>query len=466
MNRNLNLRNVVVYSSCMIFGVTVTRHIEFGHLHERFRSKRGFFPFVLADGGNHSNNVTFSNPSTTLRPSSLVINYENRIRDFSSPEKVFCYFASHELLGSPLMTFDDFVLSITPNLTREFDGSEMSHKGMSSSSAVGASGSLTSASVKNMNDTPEFLEFRKNAAVERAQKLEKNARKLSIDLSGDGLMSFSEYLFIFTLLSIPDSDFELTFMMFDQDGNGTVDCDEFLSVMQHMRKRSGVAQTNRLGTAFVTDRNAPICETFFGPNRDRKLDFKQFSEFVRSLQAEIWELEFYVAAAASHSTSSPSDIALEHRNPQKEFVSLTKFLEMVVHYAGDRAEALRERIHDLKDEFSMDEHHISLEQWCNFNMFIQEWERAANAIELFRSGENAVYWRDFLRVFKAITNSEMDPHAARALLAILGGTEEGERFKVNADTLWPIIRRRVDRFRKHPTSPASTLQCLQKCIWP
>lgn len=43
-------------------------------------------------------------------------NYENRIREMSSPEKVFAYFASVEQGGERFMTPHDFVRSITPYL--------------------------------------------------------------------------------------------------------------------------------------------------------------------------------------------------------------------------------------------------------------------------------------------------------------------------------------------------------------
>lgn len=49
-----------------------------------------------------------------------IIEYENRIRDYSTPDKIFRYFATLKVSqhgGSEiLMTPDDFVRSITPNV--------------------------------------------------------------------------------------------------------------------------------------------------------------------------------------------------------------------------------------------------------------------------------------------------------------------------------------------------------------
>ncbi|KAK2965698.1 hypothetical protein RJ640_022225 [Escallonia rubra] len=40
------------------------------------------------------------------------------------------------------------------------------------------------------------------------------------DTNNDGLISFAEYIFFVTLLSIPESTFSVTFKMFDLDNNG------------------------------------------------------------------------------------------------------------------------------------------------------------------------------------------------------------------------------------------------------
>lgn len=56
-----------------------------------------------------------------------IIEYENRIRQYSTPDKVFRYFATLQLQGSPsdqheiYMTPEDFLRSITPG-SKQPDG--------------------------------------------------------------------------------------------------------------------------------------------------------------------------------------------------------------------------------------------------------------------------------------------------------------------------------------------------------
>lgn len=53
---------------------------------------------------------------------------------------------------------------------------------------------------------------------------------------GDGLISFSEYIFFVTLLSIPLWEVEQTFRAIDLDGSGMVDRDEFKEVSPKERR--------------------------------------------------------------------------------------------------------------------------------------------------------------------------------------------------------------------------------------
>ena len=45
-----------------------------------------------------------------------MIEYENRIRDYSTPDKIFRYFATLKIDNEVFMTPEDFVRSITPGM--------------------------------------------------------------------------------------------------------------------------------------------------------------------------------------------------------------------------------------------------------------------------------------------------------------------------------------------------------------
>ena len=60
------------------------------------------------------------------------------------------------------------------------------------------------------------------------------------DVDGDGLMSFSEFLLVLTLLSIHEHDVQIIFDVVDLDNNGVIDKDEFKQVVDLLQSLAHV----------------------------------------------------------------------------------------------------------------------------------------------------------------------------------------------------------------------------------
>lgn len=108
--------------------------------------------------------------------------YENRIRKFSHPFKVFSYFASvkKEKDGRQVsyMTARDFIKSLLPY------------------------NPLLEGSRSRVPSAEAFFSL--------------------ADLDGDGLIDYPEYLLFLTLIATPEYHWKISFKLFDQDGDGTV----------------------------------------------------------------------------------------------------------------------------------------------------------------------------------------------------------------------------------------------------
>uniref|UniRef100_A0A3Q1EGH8 Mitochondrial calcium uptake 2 n=1 Tax=Acanthochromis polyacanthus TaxID=80966 RepID=A0A3Q1EGH8_9TELE len=91
-------------------------------------------------------------------------------------------------------------------------------------------------------------------------------------LGDNGLLSYTEYLFLLTIMTKPRTGFHIAFKMLDVDGNEHVDKKEFL--------KDGEAA------------NTTLQAYFFGKKGEKKLQYQEFRRFMEDLQAEVQEMEF------------------------------------------------------------------------------------------------------------------------------------------------------------------------------
>nr|KYP46781.1 Calcium-binding atopy-related autoantigen 1 [Cajanus cajan] len=215
----------------------------------------------------------------------IFFNYEKRIRLRSPPEKVFEYFASDRSPeGEVLMKPADLMRAVVP----VFPPSE-SHL---------------------VRDG--YLEGERRPGHLRCPPSE---FFMLFDVNNDGLISFKEYIFFVTLLSIPESSFSVTFKMFDVDNNGEINKEEFKKVMALMRSRhrQGVHHRDGLRTGLkVNDsvEDGGLVEFFFDKDGNGRLQHDKFVKFLRDLHDEILRLEFAHYDYKSRQTISAKDFAL------------------------------------------------------------------------------------------------------------------------------------------------------------
>uniref|UniRef100_A0A8C7MXL6 Calcium uptake protein 1, mitochondrial n=1 Tax=Oncorhynchus kisutch TaxID=8019 RepID=A0A8C7MXL6_ONCKI len=203
-----------------------------------------------------------------------VMEYENRIRAYSTPDKIFRYFATLKIISEHgdaevYMTPQDFVRSITPN-----------------------------------EKQPENLgldqfQVKRYDGKKISQEREKFADEDSIffTLGECGLISFSDYIFLTTVLSTPQRNFEIAFKMFDLNGDGEVDLDEFEQVQSIIRSQTSMGMRHRdrstTGNTLKTGGCSSALTTyFFGADLKGKLTIGHFLEFQRKLQHDVLKLEF------------------------------------------------------------------------------------------------------------------------------------------------------------------------------
>jgi len=102
-----------------------------------------------------------------------------------------------------------------------------------------------------------------------------------------GLISFSDYVFLLTVLSTSRRHFEIAFKMFDLNGDGNVDAKEFQNVTNIMRSQSSMGARHRdhQASTLKTGINSGLTHFFFGPDAEGILTVDKFLQFQRHLQA-------------------------------------------------------------------------------------------------------------------------------------------------------------------------------------
>ncbi|XP_036192932.1 calcium uptake protein 1, mitochondrial isoform X8 [Myotis myotis] len=310
-----------------------------------------------------------------------VMEYENRIRAYSTPDKIFRYFATLKVISEHgesevFMTPQDFVRSITPNekqpehlgldqyIIKRFDGKaefykkrkNVLHRVRKKSKRSILKRRKKEERARSGSTKPKVKEIRRQIMqwLEKkiAQEREKFADEGSIfyTLGECGLISFSDYIFLTTVLSTPQRNFEIAFKMFDLNGDGEVDMEEFEQVQSIIRSQTSMGMRHRdrptTGNTLKSGLCSALTTYFFGADLKGKLTIKNFLEFQRKLQHDVLKLEF------------------ERHDPVDGRITERQFGGMLLAYSGVQSKKLTAMQKQLKKHFKEGKVSLLLRYHC------------------------------------------------------------------------------------------------------
>merc|ERR1712029_97487 len=349
-----------------------------------------------------------------------IITYENRIRSYSTPDKIFRYFATikvvdesghHEVMMSP----QDFLRSITPGIPQPPD--------------LGLDNFLT---IPADQIDSVYLGVDEDSIFHQ--------------LGSGGLISFSDYVFLLTVLSTSRRHFEIAFKMFDLNGDGNVDAKEFEVVTNLMKNQSSMGARHRdhsnTGNAYKGI-NSGLISFFFGPNREGILTVEKFLEFQRQLQNEILRLEFTRKSSGNCTIS------------EKEFADL------LIAYAGFPAKKKAKMMKRVKKGFHNGDG-IILDDFLNFYQVLYSINDIDTALTFYNIAGAPIQRSTMKHVAHTVAGVELSDHIIDVVFVLFDEDGDG---KLSNKEFIQVMKQRAVRGLEKPkdTGIGKFMNAISKC---
>ncbi|XP_030557051.1 calcium uptake protein 1 homolog, mitochondrial isoform X2 [Drosophila novamexicana] len=354
-----------------------------------------------------------------------IIEYENRIRQFSTPDKIFRYFATVRLQDATqtvvCMTPEDFLRSIYPGI-KQPDGLGLDQYRRYDPKSVGEQLNL---------------------------QLEKNS--IFYKLGSYGLITFSDYIFLLTVLSISRRHFEIAFRMFDLNGDGDVDCEEFEMVATLVRQQTSMGTRHRdhanTGNTFKSLKgvNSALITYFFGPNMDEKLTIEKFLDFQEQLQREILSLEF------------------ERKEPNDDGnITEADFAELLLAYAGYPPKKKQKKLKRVKRRFRDHGTGISKEDYLDFFHFLNNINDVDTALTFYHIAGASIDQQTLQHVAKTVAMVNLSDHVVDVVFTIF---DENNDNQLSNKEFISVMKNRVQRGLEKPkdTGFLKMMRSVFKC---
>ncbi|ULT88239.1 hypothetical protein L3Y34_007437 [Caenorhabditis briggsae] len=250
-----------------------------------------------------------------------------------------------------------------------------------------------------------------------------------------GIISYSEYIFLLTLLTKSKSAFRIAFLMFDEDDNGNIDRDEFMLIARMFASKAATLSGTRLvhkSEEEVRKQDTTLLLHLFGLRGNATLSFDEFQQFYENLQEELMEIEFYEFARGK-STISPVD-----------------FARLILRYSIVNFDDYHKYLQRVQEKSSDDEQGITLHQWATFSRFLNNLAEFQSAVRLYVNSNVPVSEPEFARAVGCTIGKELDPVVVSMIFRIFDENNDGtlsypEFLAVMSDRLHRGLRGRLEK---------------------
>jgi len=317
-----------------------------------------------------------------------IIEYENRIRAYSTPDKIFRYFASllEPKTGEIYMNPEDFVRALTPDT--------MQPKGLG---------------------LDQFKKFDKSKGITPYVSKYFGEESIFHSLGEGGLISFSDYIFLLTVLGTSARHIDIAFKMFDLNGDGEVSLEEFKKVRSLFLNMTSTGSRHRdrktTGNVLHDEVSSGLATYFFGKDGLGVLTSDKFIQFKRLLQEEVMYLEF------------------NSFTPKNDTISERQFAEILLTYANfqnAKRNKIIKRIKTVYGDKVVKDKGVKFSDYLDFFSFLLNIRDVEMALSFHTVAGQPVDKATFKQVAKTVASIELRDHLVDIVFCVFDENEDGE----------------------------------------
>ena len=226
------------------------------------------------------------------------------------------------------------------------------------------------------------------------------------------LITFSDFIFLMTLLSTPKRYFRIAFQMFDLDGSGSFDFDEFTKLKSLIRAQTSIGQRHRdhATTGNILRETSMVNQYFFGENLDQLLTIEKFLQFYEQLQNEILQLEFHRSIKSSNDKTRMTEV---------------DFATSLLAFSGLSDKRTKKMLKRIRKAYPIENSiGISFKDYQNFNDFLRNIHDIDVALTFYHIVGGAIDKQIFRHVAKTVNRTELDSHLIDVVFTLF---DENER---------------------------------------
>ncbi|XP_068875012.1 calcium uptake protein 1, mitochondrial isoform X5 [Aphelocoma coerulescens] len=251
----------------------------------------------------------------------------------------------------------------------------------------------------------------------------------------------------------PQRNFEIAFKMFDLNGDGEVDMEEFEQVQSIIRSQTSMGMRHRdrstTGNTLKTGFNSALTTYFFGADLKGKLTISHFLDFQRKLQHDILKLEF------------------ERHDPVEGRITERQFGSMLLAYSGVQSKKLTVMLKQLKKHFQ-DGEGLTFEEVENFFTFLKNINDVDTALSFYHMAGASLDKVTMQQVARTVAKVELSDHVCDVVFALFDCDGNGE---LSNKEFVAIMKQRLMRGLEKPKDMGFTRlmramwKCAQETAW-